>query len=408
MGGSNEWGRYGAPYQEPRYHQPSPYYQDVFGGYGYDPYQQQFGRERMRQEQIRREQLRRQQEQERLIAQQQHELHLKKAQYKKEMEQKIKEEKKKRLLEIQKSSAQKIQRVWRGHQVRILKIISRLQKLEKIRESLNHILEKFKDSALEKLLNGSTLEVEDTKHTYQMVLSREEELTRCLLSLDEISAGKCELVRDQRKSLVNQINSVLEQLEPLKIKLRKILDEAKSQSVQQPPVVTMELNDVKQEDSEALRSENEPNEPSDTKMQEAAAMETEEGVQNMETEGLFAPEVQDITEVQAATEVQDEEVEDSHTQDPIQAEEDVEVKGEMEITSTPKITLPEDEISAGEQTSMTEEQTSIPPLQQISEQRLQDQLLELQHIIQQRDEYILKLEQEMQLLRNQLASKQSN
>jgi hypothetical protein len=87
------------------------------------------------------------------------------------------------------------------------------------------------------------------------VLAFEEELLRALISLDGLSVGGSELVRDARKKLVQEIQAVLSKLDPVKshIQALKEADEKNTATVtESAPATPTEPTPVQEDSSEPM------------------------------------------------------------------------------------------------------------------------------------------------------------
>jgi len=112
----------------------------------------------------------------------------------------------------------KIQRRWRGWDVRKHEIVSKLRSIKKIENEVD-VLES--SPATQEILNVSLTEPLpnlDTQYVGKVprcVMALEHELTAKLLLLDGISGGG-DLVRQRRKALVSHIEKILSRVDPIK------------------------------------------------------------------------------------------------------------------------------------------------------------------------------------------------
>jgi len=126
----------------------------------------------------------------------------------------------KKLREVdQDKEALKIQRQWRGYQVRKYNIISKLRAINKIEEAVDELTA---TPINQQILNLNPLEpLPTTLDSYYVgkvprnVMLLEHELAAKQLSLDEIS-GAAEIVRPRRKALVTKIEAILSKVDAIK------------------------------------------------------------------------------------------------------------------------------------------------------------------------------------------------
>jgi len=135
------------------------------------------------------------------------------------------EQKRQKLLERQNLAANQIQKVFRGHQVR--EALGKLRQLEEVEQRVQAIQQKYQSlftpvdnqeqdiDTLSELSQVTSL-LDNKRKEHRGILGFEEDLTRQLFSLDAIPSGKWDFVRDRRKTIVKEINHLLESPESRK------------------------------------------------------------------------------------------------------------------------------------------------------------------------------------------------
>jgi hypothetical protein len=120
-----------------------------------------------------------------------------------------------------------IQSAVRAFLVRKQQLIPKLRTIAATRGKVQSVVDQ-NDGLLEQVAAATTFE----KKTKMAILVFEEELTRALISLDGLSVGGSELVRDARKALVRDIQAVLSKIDPLKAHYKQLETQSTAQAAE--------------------------------------------------------------------------------------------------------------------------------------------------------------------------------
>jgi len=116
--------------------------------------------------------------------------------------------------------ALKIQRLWRGWNVRKYELISKLRAIKKIDDEVDELLFLNQQFLHPTSITEVPSDVSVTNNVPRPLLQFEHELTTKLLSTDEIS-GRIEIIRTSRKELVNKIEGILQEVDAAKTFFQK-------------------------------------------------------------------------------------------------------------------------------------------------------------------------------------------
>lgn len=109
-------------------------------------------------------------------------------------------------------SAETIQKWWRGNKVRKQNIVKQLKQIKDVSDQVEKLKTHWTDVIERKKRSGDPF-WKAGERAPKEILAYEEDLIKQLLKLDSITAGQSDIIREQRKKVVGNINSILSQLD---------------------------------------------------------------------------------------------------------------------------------------------------------------------------------------------------